>query len=176
MDVSLIGERFNRLTVLSDSGERTATRGILWRCKCDCNNIVLVRTADLRRGHTKSCGCYKSETSAENGMANKGEDNGRYTHGHTWKGGYSPTYGTWRSMKKRCLNEKHNSFKDYGGRGITICKRWLNSFEKFLKDMGERPDGMTIDRIDANGNYRLSNCRWSDSVTQRTNRRSLSVA
>lgn len=92
----------------------------------------------------------------------------RATHGMT----KTPTWVSWDSMKQRCLNENHKSHKDYGGREITICERWLDSFENFFADMGERPKGTTLDRKDTNGNYEPGNCRWASSKVQGNNKRS----
>lgn len=92
--------------------------------------------------------------------------------GHTWKGGYSPTYGSWQSMKQRCLNPSADNYARYGGRGITVCQRWLDSFENFLADMGERPTGATLDRIEGDGNYEPGNVRWATAKQQAANRTS----
>lgn len=94
-----------------------------------------------------------------------------YKHGHSRKGGMSPTYKAWAHMKARCLNPNNKNYKDYGGRGIKVCDRWVNSFEAFLEDMGERPRGMTLDRIEVNKGYYPGNCRWASWQTQLTNRR-----
>lgn len=96
---------------------------------------------------------------------------GRAGHAHTWKGGYSPTYGSWQSMRQRCLNPSSDGYARYGGRGIKVCERW-NDFPTFLADMGERPTGMTLDRLDPDGNYEPGNVRWATAKQQATNRTS----
>jgi len=93
------------------------------------------------------------------------------THGNTRGGKETRTYRSWRSMMKRCYNKNTKDFSNYGGRGITVCERWRNSFESFLSDMGERPESKTLDRIDVNGNYEPSNCRWATHVEQSYNKR-----
>jgi hypothetical protein len=92
------------------------------------------------------------------------------THGHTTGGTISPTYKTWKSVVERCTNPNHRRWKDYGGRGIKVCDRW-RKFENFLADMGERPEGKTLDRKEVNGNYELNNCRWATNEEQAINRR-----
>jgi len=130
----------------------------LWRCVCDCKTERFVRQGNLRSGHTTSCGC---QIAIKTRAANK-------THGMT----RTTTYTIWRQVKSRCLNSNNPSYSDYGGRGISICKRWEDSFEAFLLDMGERPsDRHSIDRIDNSGDYEPGNCKWSTFAEQNRNYR-----
>ena len=147
----MIGKVFTRYTVISRDGSDTT--GARYSCKCSCGTVKTVRGSSLRSGIVKSCGCLSRF---------------KPTHGMTG----TPTYGSWKAMRARCLLPNNNRYKYYGGRGIVVCERWLNSFENFLSDMGERPTGMTIDRIDTDGNYEPSNCKWSTYSEQNLNRRS----
>ena len=148
------GEVFGLLTAIEDTGKRKYGKPI-WKCICECGNFNEVPIYHLRSGHTKSCGCLVG--------SNK-------KHGHSPVISKTPTYISWDCMKQRCLNPKNISYKNYGGRGIMICERWM-VFENFLADMGERPEGMTLDRIDNDGHYEPSNCKWSTWNDQASNRR-----
>jgi hypothetical protein len=125
---------------------------------CYCGKEFSAVTSKVNIGHTTSCGCKRINTLSRI-MA---------THGKT----YTKEYNTFRGMLERCSNKNHRAYKNYGARGITVCDRWLNSFENFLEDMGEKPSSKhSLDRIDNNGNYEPSNCRWVDNKTQSTNQR-----
>lgn len=147
---------FGRLKVLERSNEIGSKRGAIWLCVCDCGSSISVRGDSLRSGVTNSCGCYHSDKVK--------------THGKTG----TPVYKCWQHMVQRCYNENRKAYKDYGGRGIKVCDRWLepapNGFLNFLEDMGESR-GLTLDRIDVDGDYCKDNCRWADWVVQANNRR-----
>jgi hypothetical protein len=157
------GEVYNRLQIMKEIDKPNKYHRRYFVCLCDCGNTTSVSLNDLRSGHTKSCGCLNRELSSK-----------RYSklmlkHGHGKKNNTSKTYHSWCSMKRRCKCKTLKHYRLYGGRGIKICKRW-EKFENFLKDMGERPEGKTIDRIDVNGNYEKNNCRWSTAKQQNLNK------
>ena len=165
--IDLTGERYGRLTVI-ERAQNTKSGRVAWLCKCDCGKITAASSNDLRRGKTISCGCLKKEKSAKHCI----ED--FKTHGET----NSRLFRVWANIKKRCNNPHYKGFKDYGGRGISICEEWNNDYCTFKEwaitngyDETAPRGKCTIDRIDNNGNYEPNNCRWVDMKVQNRNKR-----
>ena len=151
----LTGRKFGRLTVIAVA-ERGSPSGVAWTCRCDCGNEKTARGYHLKRGSVRSCGCLATEV---NGKA-------ALKHGLST----TPTYFSWRAMIQRCEDPRTPAFKYYGGRGIRVCAEW-HDFPSFLRDMGHRPPGTTLDRINGSGHYEPGNCRWATWDVQCANRR-----
>lgn len=159
----LLGQRFGRLKVVAYAGT-SKHKTALWLCSCDCGATRIVLSSSLLSGATKSCGCLHREKLAEHSRNST-------KHGYCKTGQVHPLYQTWSNMIQRCENQKIPGFYNYGGRGIRVCERWRTSFANFLEDMGDKPADTSLDRIDPNGNYEPTNCRWADSSVQHRNRR-----
>jgi hypothetical protein len=157
----ITGQRFGRLVALEWFKKQDVDRvRIYWRCQCDCGNVRDINGDSLKRGATQSCGCYRAEVVKVCSI----------THGHAGKDRVSRIYICWRNMVRRCVNPEDSAWEYYGGRGITVCDRWL-SFENFLADMGEMPDSLTLDRRDNEAGYDKANCYWATRKEQAQNRR-----
>lgn len=155
----LTGLSFGKLVVIRQAPTHKTPGGTKitqWECVCVCGKIVIVGSQKLRKGHTKSCGCWTnnfiSEANTKHGMKGSG------------------TYTSWSAMVQRCTNPNNPNWKHYGGRGITVCDEWLN-FEIFYEDMGERPVGLKLDRKDNEKGYYKENCQWATQTEQVRNRR-----
>ena len=149
-----IGKRYGRLLVIAPAPHhKSIEKRVEWLCKCDCGKETIVVGTRMRKGQTLSCGCIRKGRVTTHGLCQ------------------SPEYKTWSSMIQRCHNPKTRSFRHYGGLGISVCDRWRKSFLHFLSDMGARPKGTTLDRIDSKANYEPGNVRWATDSEQSRNRR-----
>ena len=154
--LELLGKRFGRLTVIARAG-RDKHGHSLWWCLCKCREYVIISGSNLNNKSTKSCGCLNRDVLRKRNL----------THGKR----YTSEYNAWANIKARCFNSKNTRFKNYGGRGITVCKRWDN-FENFIADMGKKPSSKhTIERVDNNGNYEPGNCVWATYTINNRNKR-----
>jgi hypothetical protein len=163
------GEKFNRLTVIRELettskiyGKQKYPKYTRWvEALCECGSVKKYNISEVRRGHAKSCGCLSIEiaTARAVSMAKHGMNN-------------SPEYVVWVQMRQRCFNPRHHAYADYGGRGVTVCERWADSFENFYADVGPRPKGKSLDRYpDTNGHYEPCNVRWATQREQCNNKR-----
>jgi hypothetical protein len=160
--IDLTGRKYCRLIVIGLSGKKNKTNHLLWTCKCVCGKLIECAGTSLNSGNTKSCGCLANELSSIR----------NHKHGDI----NSKEYRAWFNAKQRCTNPKNNRYKDWGGRNIKMCDRWLNSYENFLSDMGRAPTKRhSIDRINNDGDYEPSNCKWSTPYEQANNKRQYSI-
>jgi len=158
------GEKFGRWTALEQTKIRTYPSGTNLRlrsCRCECGTVQWVAENKLRTGHSRSCGCLQAEVTEKRSLK----------HGNKRRNKETKTYRAWNNMVNRCTNPNVSHYVNYGGRGITVCDRWLHSFENFIEDMGESPEGLSLDRLDNDRGYYRENCAWRTPIEQARNRR-----
>lgn len=160
--IEMTGRTFGRLTVLGRAEGQDSNRGAMWMCRCECGAEKSISGSQLRRPKgSRSCGCLQRENAR-----------GVVTHGHSLAGRRTPEYAAWLSMRNRCFHQDDKTWPNYGGRGITVCQEWADSFEAFFRDVGPRPGkGFSLGRIDNEGHYEPGNVRWETSSQQNSNRR-----
>lgn len=165
----ITGQRFGRLVAVSPV--HSAFGKLHWLCQCDCGKTSTPSGKRLRNGQAASCGCGQREAL----LIPSGK---RMTHGHSRRGARHPLYGMWNHMTRRCLAPSADGYESYGGRGISVCDRWLgcDGFANFIADVGERPPGTSLDRINVNGNYEPANVRWATPKQQARNKRNTVVS
>ncbi len=150
-----IGSTFGKLTIIKETESKNNKRRFI--CECECGQKKVFNLGNLIQGRSKSCGCDTKTNSISSSTK------------HSMR--YSSEYVVWCNMKQRCYNKNHKHFRYYGGRGIEVCEQWQKSFQQFYEDMGQRPLNLTLDRINVDGNYEPTNCRWATHKQQSQNRR-----
>jgi hypothetical protein len=160
--IDIVGMRFGHWTVLARHPERNRTGAVYWlcRCDCDCGTERIVRGAALHAGTTTSCGCWRREVVIKRNTK----------HGHARRGQTTRAYTAWKSMMQRCYDPNATAYANYGGRGIGVCARW-HHFPNYYADVGDAPPGKSLDRVNNDGDYELSNVRWASRSEQMLNRR-----